>query len=252
MTQAPRMRFNPPPNWPAAPTGWTPGPDWAPDPSWGPAPVGWSLWIPEQSRSWFARHKVLTGVGGGFVALFLLCGVIGAVSGGSSNHNAVPSAQTGQVAVSKAPDAAASKAAADAAASKAAADAAASKAAADAAASKAAADAAASKAAADKAAAAPAETVSQANAREKAASYLSFSAFSRTGLIKQLEFDGFSSQDATYGVDKQNADWNAEAVAKAKDYLSFTSFSHSGLVGQLEFDGFTAAQAEYGVSHNGL
>jgi len=100
--------------------------------------------------------------------------------------------------------------------------------------------------------AAPKETVSQANAREKAADYLSYTAFSRTGLIKQLEFEGFSAADATYGTDAQNADWNAEATAKAKDYLSFTSFSHSGLVGQLEFDGFTAAQAEYGVAQAGL
>jgi hypothetical protein len=38
------MRYNPPPNWPPAPPGWTPPPGWQPDPSWGPVPPGWSLW----------------------------------------------------------------------------------------------------------------------------------------------------------------------------------------------------------------
>jgi len=100
--------------------------------------------------------------------------------------------------------------------------------------------------------AAPRITVAQSNASDKAASYLSFTSFSRDGLIKQLEFDGFSAADAASGVDAQHADWNAQAVAKAKDYLNLTAFSHSGLVQQLEYDGFTAAQAEFGVSHAGL
>jgi TM2 domain-containing membrane protein YozV len=99
---------------------------------------------------------------------------------------------------------------------------------------------------------APQQTVSQANASAKASDYLAYMAFSRTGLIKQLEFEGFSAADATYGVDAQHADWNAQAAAKAKDYLSFSAFSHSGLVSQLEFDGFTAAQAEYGAHQAGL
>lgn len=39
------MRYNPPPNWPPAPPGWTPPPGWQPDPSWGPPPAGWALWV---------------------------------------------------------------------------------------------------------------------------------------------------------------------------------------------------------------
>ena len=38
-------RFNPPPNWPAAPAGWVPPPGWQPDPSWGPPPPDWPLWV---------------------------------------------------------------------------------------------------------------------------------------------------------------------------------------------------------------
>ncbi len=39
------MRFNPPPNWPQPPAGWTPPPGWEPDPAWGPVPPGWQLWV---------------------------------------------------------------------------------------------------------------------------------------------------------------------------------------------------------------
>ena len=45
------------------------------------------------------------------------------------------------------------------------------------------------------------ETVSQESARRSAESYLAFAAFSRQGLIDQLEFEGFSTEEATFGVD---------------------------------------------------
>jgi type IV secretory pathway VirB10-like protein len=96
------------------------------------------------------------------------------------------------------------------------------------------------------------ETVSQRNARQTAADYLDYSSFSRSGLIEQLEFEGFTAGDATYGVDALNVDWNEQAAKTAADYLDYSSFSHSGLVDQLVFEGFTQAQAEYGVSTTGL
>jgi hypothetical protein len=94
--------------------------------------------------------------------------------------------------------------------------------------------------------------VSQRNARQKAGEYLSFMAFSRSGLIHQLEYEGFSNADATYGVDANNVDWNQQAAKKAADYLSMMSFSRSGLIAQLLYEGFSQAQAEYGVSTTGL
>jgi hypothetical protein len=144
------------------------------------------------------------------------------------------------------------KADADAAAkAKAEADAAA-KAKADAdAAAKAAADAAA-KAAAEADAAAKRGTVSQQNALRKAGDYLDYSAFSRTGLIGQLEFEKYSTEDATWAVDRVTVNWNEQAAEKAKDYLEYSSFSRSGLVDQLLFEGYTPEQAEYGVSKTGL
>ena len=101
--------------------------------------------------------------------------------------------------------------------------------------------------------AAPApESVSQANAKEKAVSYLEYAAFSRQGLIEQLEYEGFSTADATYGADAVGADWNEQAALKAQSYLDYSSFSRSGLIEQLEYEGFTTSQANYGVAAAGL
>lgn len=42
------MRFNPPPNWPQPPAGWTSPPDWQPDvANLPPLPDGWVLWLPD-------------------------------------------------------------------------------------------------------------------------------------------------------------------------------------------------------------
>jgi Host cell surface-exposed lipoprotein len=98
----------------------------------------------------------------------------------------------------------------------------------------------------------PKLTVSQENAVAKAEDYLAYTAFSRSGLIEQLEFDQFSKADATYAVDHITVDWKEQAARKAKDYLDYTSFSRGGLIGQLEFDGFTRAQAVYAVNKAGL
>jgi hypothetical protein len=97
-----------------------------------------------------------------------------------------------------------------------------------------------------------ATSAGQDNAERKAAEYLDFTAFSRTGLIKQLKFEGFNEADATHGVDSLNADWNEQAAKKAAEYLDFQSFSRDGLVDQLVFEGFTPEQAEHGVSTTGL
>ncbi len=91
-------------------------------------------------------------------------------------------------------------------------------------------------------------TMGQRNALAKAADYLSFTAFSFSGLVEQLEFEGFSHDDAVFAVENCGADWNEQAAKKAQSYLDFMSFSRSGLIEQLEFEGFTREQAEYGAS----
>jgi hypothetical protein len=67
-----------------------------------------------------------------------------------------------------------------------------------------------------------------------------------------LEYEGYSTDDATWAVDSLNINWNEQAAKTAKDYLDYSSFSRSGLIDQLEYDGYTATQAEYGVSQAGL
>lgn len=94
-------------------------------------------------------------------------------------------------------------------------------------------------------------STSQKKALDKANDYLRVMAFSRSGLVKQLEYEGYSNADATYAADHCGADWNAQALKKAKSYLDVMAFSYSGLKGQLEYDGFTSSQATYGVDNCG-
>lgn len=94
--------------------------------------------------------------------------------------------------------------------------------------------------------------MSQQQALGAARDYLEVSHFSRTGLIKQLEFEKFSVADATFAADAVGADWNAQADGAAADYMRVSHFSRASLISQLKFDGFTDAQAQHGASSVGL
>lgn len=94
-------------------------------------------------------------------------------------------------------------------------------------------------------------TMGQKNALKTAESYLRSSAFSRKGLIEQLKYEEYSTEEATYAVDNIDVDWNEQAAKCAESYLKSSSFSRKGLIDQLKYEGFTTAQAEYGVSQNG-
>lgn len=95
-------------------------------------------------------------------------------------------------------------------------------------------------------------TTGERNALSKAKDYLRYAAFSYSGLIEQLEYEGFTNSEAVYGADNCGADWDEQAVLKAAEYLDFTSFSRQGLIEQLEFEGFTHEQAVYGAEQNGF
>lgn len=103
---------------------------------------------------------------------------------------------------------------------------------------------------------APELTPSQQNAMRSAGSYIDLMGFSRTGLIKQLEFDEYPTADAEIAVAaleaNGTADWNAEAVQSAKSYTDFTGFSRQGLIDQLTFDGYTPEQADQAATAVGL
>lgn len=97
----------------------------------------------------------------------------------------------------------------------------------------------------------PSPTTGEKNALRTAREYLNFSAFSYTGLIKQLEYEGYLTEEATYAADNCNANWNEQAAKSAKEYLDMSSFSRQELINQLIYEGYTQEQAEYGVTQNG-
>lgn len=259
-------RFNPAPGWPSAPDGWLPPAGWQPEAGWPPAPAGWQLIVDDEAsavtpvlgpppaggapRAWYKKKRFLIPI-----ALVVLFGWIGSLGNDKSSPAAEPKPSATKEIPSPTPsptlDAAAqAKADAEKAADEAAQDAAdAAKKAAD---EKAALDEAAAEAEAAAAAKAALGTVSQQNALRSADSYVEYKAFSRTGLIKQLKFEGFSTKDATWAVDHMTVNWNQQAAKSAAEYLDFTSFSRSSLIDQLVFEGFTLKQAKYGVSKTGL
>lgn len=90
-------------------------------------------------------------------------------------------------------------------------------------------------------------TLGEKNALNTAKQYLNYTAFSYKGLVEQLEFEGYTSEEAKFGADNCGADWNEQAAKCAQQYMDYTSFSRSGLIDQLEYEGFTKEQAEYGA-----
>lgn len=94
-------------------------------------------------------------------------------------------------------------------------------------------------------------TTGERNALESALDYLDVLPFSYSGLIEQLEYEGYTSGEATYAADHCGADWYEQAALSAKEYLEIASFSRQSLIEQLEFEGFTYAQAVYGAEQNG-
>lgn len=98
----------------------------------------------------------------------------------------------------------------------------------------------------------PEMTVAQEQAVRAARNYLDFMAFSKSGLIGQLEFEGYSTADAEFAVEHVDVNWRKQAALKAQSYLDMMPFSRSGLIDQLIFEGFTRKQAEHGADAVGL
>lgn len=94
----------------------------------------------------------------------------------------------------------------------------------------------------------PQLTIGQENAVSKGRSYLAMMGFSRSGLIEQLQFEGFSPEDATFAADFIAPDWAAECAEKAKSYMDMMAFSRDGLYEQLAFEGFADAEINAGLA----
>ena len=90
-------------------------------------------------------------------------------------------------------------------------------------------------------------TMGEQMALSSAKNYLRAMGFSKKGLIKQLEYEGYSTSEATYAVNNCGANWNEQAVRVAKNYLNTMAFSKQGLIAQLEYEGFTSEEAQYGA-----
>ena len=100
--------------------------------------------------------------------------------------------------------------------------------------------------------AAPRLTAEQENAIGTAEDYLAYAAFSRSGLIDQLKYEGYSKAAAAFAVDHITVNWKEQAYLMAKSYLDYTHFSRSGLISQLKYEGFSTKEATYGVTKAGL
>ena len=94
-------------------------------------------------------------------------------------------------------------------------------------------------------------TLGQKNALAKAHSYLEFTAFSHSGLIEQLQYEGFTPEESTFAADNCGADWSEQAAKKAQSYMEHQSFSRDGLIDQLLYEGFSQEQAEHGAASVG-
>lgn len=97
-----------------------------------------------------------------------------------------------------------------------------------------------------------AATENQQKALDKANEYVDTLPLSRDGLIKQLEYDGYTTDVATYAADNCSANWNKEAKEMAEQYMDSTTYTYKDMVQQLETEGFTKDQAKFGAKAVGL
>ena len=84
-------------------------------------------------------------------------------------------------------------------------------------------------------------------AQRCAARYLAVIPMSRADLISQLEFEGFTSEQARDAVDTCGADWMANALAAARG--ESPDLSDEELREVLEYDEFTEEEIQYALEN---
>lgn len=102
---------------------------------------------------------------------------------------------------------------------------------------------------------APAEpemSVQQKNAVRAADNYISIMPFSSSSLATQLEFEGYTTDEANYAISQLDVDWAEQAVKAAENYIDIMPFSAESLTTQLEFDGHSPEHAAAAVASVGL
>ena len=96
-------------------------------------------------------------------------------------------------------------------------------------------------------------TPGQRNAIRKGESYLRSQAFSRAGLLDQLDYEDYTAAEAEYAVAYVESQagprlWFDQAVRKGESYLRSQAFSFDGLLDQLRYEEFTEEQAQHGAT----
>lgn len=86
-----------------------------------------------------------------------------------------------------------------------------------------------------------------ATASSRARQYLGVQNFSRSGLISQLEYDGYSEADATAAADALNLDWTDQARQRAAYFAGTQQWTRDQMVSQLEYEGWSADDAAAGA-----
>ena len=60
---------------------------------------------------------------------------------------------------------------------------------------------------------------------------------------------GFTEEQARYGADNCQADWNEEALSAAKGYRRVLDLDYQGVKRQLEFNDYTSEQVQYALTN---
>lgn len=97
----------------------------------------------------------------------------------------------------------------------------------------------------------PNATMGELNALKAAKTHLKYSSYSRSGLMELLEYEGYTAEEATFGVSNCDADWFEQAAKAAKTHLKYSSYSKKGLIELLEYEGFTTEEAGYAATKAG-
>ena len=85
-----------------------------------------------------------------------------------------------------------------------------------------------------------------------AQSYIDMTGFSRSGLVDQLVYEGYTPDQAESGVSSLSVDYSEQAGRSAQSYLDLMPMSRAELVDQLIYEGYTPEEAAAGADSAGL
>lgn len=94
----------------------------------------------------------------------------------------------------------------------------------------------------------PPGTPSQQSAFQAAQVQLMEAAQGPAMLVRLLDMEGHSVEDATWAVERLPVDWNQQAVLLAQAHLAETPLSRPDIPVHLEMEGFTPEQVAYAVA----